>query len=52
MGEEQGTLFQLEFNRSICVRPTSPEKLTLDAGALLLRGVGERLGLWGLWIRR
>ena len=48
MGEDQGTLFPLEFNRSIRIRPTGPEKLTLDAGSLLLREVGERLGLWGL----
>lgn len=48
MGEEQGTLFSLEFNRSIRVRPTTPEKLTQNAGAVLLREVGERLGLWGL----
>lgn len=48
MGEEQGTLFPLDFNRSIRVRPTAPEKLTVNAGAVLLREVGERLGLWGL----
>jgi len=48
MGEDQGTLFSLDFNRSIQIQPTSPENLTLDAGALLLRDVGERLGLWSL----
>lgn len=48
MGEVQGTLFPLEFNRSILVRPTPPEKLTLDAGAVVLREVGERLSLWKL----
>lgn len=48
MGEIQGTLFSLEFNRSVRVRPTEPEKLTPNAGALVLREVGERLGLWGL----
>lgn len=48
MGEIQGTLFSLEFNRSVHVRPTEPAKLTRDAGALVLREVGERLGLWHL----
>jgi hypothetical protein len=48
MGEVQGTLFPLEFNRSIRVRPTAPEKLTVDAGAVVLREVGERLRLWKL----
>lgn len=48
MGEEQGTLFSPEFNRSIRVRATAPEKLTLDAGAVLLREVGQRLSLWKL----
>jgi hypothetical protein len=51
MGEVQGTLFPLEFNRSIRVRPTAPEKLTLDAGAVVLREVGERLRLWKLMER-
>jgi hypothetical protein len=48
MGEDQGTLFPAEFNRSIRVRATAPEKLTLDAGAVVLREVGERLRLWRL----
>ena len=51
MGEAQGTLFPLEFNRSVRVRPTAPEKLTLDAGAVVLREVGERLRLWELMER-
>jgi hypothetical protein len=47
MGEVQGTLFPLEFNHSLKLRST-PEGLTADAGAVLLREVGERLGLWKL----
>lgn len=43
MGEEQGTLFSPEYNRSIRVE-ARPEKLTSDAGALLMREVMERLG--------
>lgn len=43
MGEEQGTLFFPEYNRSIQVE-ARPEKLTADAGALLMREVMERLG--------
>ncbi|HEX6367852.1 MAG TPA: IS1380 family transposase [Longimicrobium sp.] len=43
MGEEQGTLFSPEYNRSIQVEARS-EKLTSDAGALLMREVMERLG--------
>ena len=41
MGEEQGTLFSPEYNRSVQVE-ARPEKLTSDAGALLLREVTER----------
>jgi hypothetical protein len=48
MGEVQGTLFPLEFNGSIQIRSLAPEKLTLDAGAVMLREVGERMGLWKL----
>lgn len=48
MGEAQGTLFPLEFNRSVRVRAAGAEKLTIDGGAVLLREVGERLGLWKL----
>jgi len=36
MGEEQGTLFLPDFNRSIRVEGRS-ERLSGDAGALLLR---------------
>lgn len=43
MGEEQSTLFSPEYNRSIQVE-ARPEKLTSDAGALLMREVMERLG--------
>ncbi|MDQ3493241.1 MAG: IS1380 family transposase [Chloroflexota bacterium] len=43
MGEQQGTLFSPEYNRSIQVE-ARPEKLTCDAGALLMREVMERLG--------
>jgi len=50
MGEEQGTLFSPEYNRSIRVE-ARPEKLTSDAGALLMRGVMERLGYSGLLAR-
>ena len=39
MGEAQGTLFPLEFNRSLKLRST-PESLTADGGAVLLREVG------------
>ncbi len=47
MGEIQGALFPLEFNRSLKLRST-PESLTVGAGAVLLRELGERLGLWKL----
>ena len=43
MGEKQGTLFSPEYNRSIQVEARA-EKLTSDAGALLVREVMERLG--------
>src|SRR3712207_2223747 len=42
MGEEQGTLFSPEYNQSVQVE-ARPEKLTSDAGALLMREVMERL---------
>lgn len=42
MGEEQGTLFSPEYNQSVRVE-ARPEKLTADAGALLVREVMERL---------
>ena len=44
MGERQGRLFELTFNRSIKVRQADP-RITSDAGALLLREVDHRLGL-------
>jgi hypothetical protein len=50
MGEIQGTLFSPDFNRSIQIE-ARPERLSADAGALLLRDLTDRLGLPGL-IRR
>lgn len=47
MGESQATLFSPEFNRSIEVE-ARPERLSADAGALILRELMERLGLRGL----
>ncbi|HEX7119811.1 MAG TPA: IS1380 family transposase [Longimicrobiales bacterium] len=47
MGESQYTLFQPEFNRSLRVE-ARPERLTSDAGALLLRELMDRSGLSGL----
>lgn len=44
MGESQATLFQPEFNRSIHVE-ARPERLSADAGALLLRELMDRSGL-------
>ena len=44
MGEGQGRLFELTFNRSIKLRQSDP-RITSDAGALLLREVDHRLGL-------
>jgi hypothetical protein len=41
---EQVPLFQMKFNRSIRVE-ARPERLTSDAGAVVLREVDERLGL-------
>lgn len=43
MGESQGTLFPLEFNRSIRVEARG-DRLSSDSGALLLRELMERLG--------
>ncbi len=50
MGEEQGTLFRLDFNRSVRVE-ARPERLTSDAGAVLLRSLLGRLGFPAL-VRR
>lgn len=44
MGEAESTLFPLGFNRSVRVE-TRPERLSGDAGALVLREVWTRLGL-------
>lgn len=43
MGEAQDSLFALDFNRSVRVE-ARPERLTSDAGAVLLRSLLERLG--------
>lgn len=43
MGEFQGTLFSLEHNRSIRVEARG-ERLSADAGALLMRELADRLG--------
>jgi hypothetical protein len=44
MGELQGTLFRLECNRSVVIE-ARPERLTADAGVLLMRELSDRLGL-------
>lgn len=44
MGEAQGTLFEPEFNRSIKVQ-TFDQRITSQAGAVLLREVDHQLGL-------
>jgi hypothetical protein len=44
MGEEQCSLFSPEFNRSIQVE-ARPERLSTDAGALLVRELMDRLDL-------
>jgi len=43
MGEVQGTLFPLECNRSVVIE-ARPERLTADAGTLLMRELSDRLG--------
>jgi hypothetical protein len=50
VGEADGTLFGLEFNGSLRVE-ARPERLTSEAGAVVLREVLERLGLVG-WLTR
>lgn len=50
MGEEQGTLFSLDFNRSVRVESRA-ERLTADAGVLLLRELSDKLGMAGLVAR-
>lgn len=47
MGEVQGTLFPLECNRSVVVEARR-ERLTADAGVLLMRELSQKLGLPGL----
>lgn len=47
MGERQDTLFPPEFNRSL-VLERSESALSGDMGAVLLRELGERSGLWRL----
>lgn len=47
MGEEQGSIFSPEFNRSIRVEARA-ERMSTDAGALLLRELMERMDLMGL----
>jgi Transposase DDE domain group 1 len=48
VGETQHTLFSLQFNRSVEVE-ARPERLSGDAGALLLREVWSRLGMDGFF---
>ena len=48
MGEIQDSLFPLEFNKSVRVGQEKGTSLTIDPGAVLLREIGERLGLWRL----
>jgi hypothetical protein len=50
MGEVQGTLFSPDFNRSVEIE-ARPERLSADAGALLLRDLSDRLALPAL-VRR
>jgi hypothetical protein len=47
MGEEL-TLFRTEFNRSIRIEQR-PERLTSEVGAVALRDIAERLGIFG-WL--
>lgn len=44
MGEVQGTLFRLDCNKSVRIE-ARPERLTSDAGAVLMRELSDRLGL-------
>ena len=50
MGESQGTLFPLEFNRSIHLE-ARPERVSGDSGALLMRELMDRLGYTRLFER-
>ena len=44
MGEANLSLFRAEFNQSLRIE-ARPERLTADAGAVVLREVMERLGI-------
>ena len=44
MGEANLSLFQAKFNQSLRIE-ARPERLTSDAGAVVLREVMERLGI-------
>ena len=44
MGEDQATVFRPDFNRSIQIEGSS-DRLTSNAGAMLLREIDHRLGL-------
>ena len=48
MGEAQTTLFELESNRSVRIRAEAAEALSVNSGALLVRELGQRTGLWAL----
>ncbi len=49
MGESQLSIFKPDFNRSIQVE-ARPERLTADAGALLLRQLMDSSGLSALLV--
>ncbi len=51
MGEEDLALFRAEFNRSLRIE-SRPERLTSEAGAVVLREVLERLGLVDWLVKR
>jgi hypothetical protein len=44
MGEVQRTLFGLECNRSVLIE-ARPDRVTADAGVLLMRELSQKLGL-------
>ena len=50
MGESQGTLFPLEFNRSIHLE-ARPEQVSGESGSLLMRELMDRLGYARLFAR-
>ena len=47
MGEHQGNLFEPQFNRAIKVQGTD-QRITSNAGVILLREAEHRLGLFNL----